>query len=153
MFTFPFGNLAVRQGTFFSCSQILLSCFPVHSYSVHLDASHWNLEFFGFTQTTFFVHPKNSRFQCSASRFTEYFVHRKKTQGSAHPKKIPCLTAKCPSGKVYIKKKKWKTAPPKARPYTRTTKSFSLPRKRQEQAIPKSHPFILISSMASLLGE
>ena len=32
------------------------------------------------------------------------------------------------------KKKKWKTAPPKARPYTRTTKSFSLPRKRQEQA-------------------
>merc|ERR1711974_312389 len=54
----------------------------------------------GFTQTTFFVHPKNSRFQCSASRFTEYFVHRKKTQGSAHPKKIPCLTAKCPSGKV-----------------------------------------------------
>ena len=136
MFTFPFGHLAVRQGTFFSCSQILLSCFPVHSYSVHLDASHWNLEFFGFTQTTFFVHPKNSRFQCSASRFTEYFVHRKKTQGSAHPKKIPCLTAKCPSGKVYIqKKKKWKTAPPKARPYTRTTKSFSLPRKRQEQTI------------------
>ena len=134
MFTFPFGHLAVRQGTFFSCSQILLSCFPVHSYSVHLDASHWNLEFFGFTQTTFFVHPKNSRFQCSASRFTEYFVHRKKTQGSAHPKKIPCLTAKCPSGKVHIKKKKkWKTAPPKARPYTRTTKSFSLPRKRQEQ--------------------
>ena len=139
MFTFPFGHLVVRQGTFFSCSQILLSCFPVHSYSVHLDASHWNLEFFGFTQTTFFVHPKNSRFQCSASRFTEYFVHRKKTQGSAHPKKIPCLTAKCPSGKVYIqkkkRKKKWKTASPKARPYTRTMKSFSLPRNRQEQTI------------------
>ena len=109
MFTFPFGHLAVRQGTFFSGSQILLSCFPVHAYSVHLDASHWNLEFFGFTQTTFFVHPKNSRFQCSASRFTEYFVHRKKnSKGSAHPKKIPCLTAKCPSGKVYIKKKRKK---------------------------------------------
>ena len=43
-------------------------------FSVHLDASHWNLEFFGFTQTTFFVHPKNSRFQCSASRFTEKTV-------------------------------------------------------------------------------
>ena len=107
MFTFPFGHLAVRQGTFFSGSQILLSCFPVHAYSVHLDASHWNLEFFGFTQTTFFVHPKNSRFQCSASRFTEYFVHRKKTQKDLLTrKKIPCLTAKCPSGKVYIKKRK-----------------------------------------------
>ena len=34
----------------------------------------------------------------------------------------------------FTSKKKWKTAPPKARPYTRTTKSFSLPRKRQEQA-------------------
>ena len=33
------------------------------------------------------------------------------------------------------RRKKWKTASPKARPYTRTTKSFSLPRKRQEQTI------------------
>ena len=34
-------------------------------------ASHWNLEFFWFTQTSFFVHQKNSRFQCSALRFTD----------------------------------------------------------------------------------
>ena len=35
-------------------------------------ASHWNLEFFWFTQTSFFVHQKNSRFQCSAqSSFTK----------------------------------------------------------------------------------
>ena len=137
MFTFPFGHLAVRQGTFFSCSQILLSCFPVHSYSVHLDASHWNLVFFGFTQTTFFVHPKNSRFQCSASRFTEYFVHRKKNSRICSPEKNSLSHRQMSIRKSLHKKnkKKWKTAPPKARPYTRTTKSFSLPRKRQEQTI------------------
>ena len=135
MFTFPFGHLAVRQGTFFSGSQILLSCFPVHSYSVHLDASHWNLEFFGFTQTTFFVHPKNSRFQCSASRFTEYFVHRKKNSRICSPEKNSLSHRQMSIRKSLHQKKekKWKTAPPKARPYTRTTKSFSLPRKRQEQ--------------------
>ncbi len=57
---------------FFSFSFIFGCSLTV--FSVHLDASHWNLEFFGFTQTTFFVHPKNSRFQCSASRFTEKTV-------------------------------------------------------------------------------
>ena len=43
-------------------------------FSVHLDASPWNLEFFWFTRTSFFVHQKNSRFQGSASRFTEKTV-------------------------------------------------------------------------------
>jgi len=54
---------------FFSFSCIFGCSLTV--FSVHLDASHWNLEFFGFTQTTFFVHPKKSRFQCSPSSFTE----------------------------------------------------------------------------------
>ena len=39
--------------------------------SVHLGASHRKIEFFSFTQTTFYVHEKNSIFLCSAPRFTD----------------------------------------------------------------------------------
>jgi len=97
---------------------------------------------FHFTQTTFFVHPKNSRFQCSASRFTEYFVHRKKTQGSAHPKKIPCLTAKCPSGKVYIQKKQKKNGKQLPRRLVLThapRKAFHYPERDKNRPFNLSH--------------
>ena len=68
----------------------------------------------------------------------------KKTQGSAHLKKNPCLTVKYPPGRVYIKKKQnLENSFLKTRPYTRTTKNFSLPRKRQEQTILNRQRFFL----------
>ena len=57
----------------FSCFSLIFGC-SLTVFSVHLDASPWNLEFFWFTRTSFFVHQKNSRFQGSASRFTEKTV-------------------------------------------------------------------------------
>ena len=61
-------------------------------FSVNLDAEHWNLEFFGWTKNVVWVNPKNSRFQCEASRWTEKNVREqpkmqeklKKTQVVAH---------------------------------------------------------------------
>ena len=59
-----------------------------------------------------------------------------KEQFSEPEKKIPCLTAKCPSGKVYIKKEeKLKTASPKARPCTRTTKSIHYPKRDKNRPV------------------
>jgi len=91
---------------FFSGEQILEFFSQWTKYSVNLDAEHWNLEFFGWTKNVVWVNPKNSRFQCEASRWTEYeWTGKQLKRICEHEKKVPCRTAKCPKGKVNIKQK------------------------------------------------
>ena len=79
-----------QPDVFFSFSCIF-GC-ELRVFSVNLDAEHWNLEFFGWTKNVVWVNPKNSRFQCEASRWTEKTVREhpkikeklKKTQVVAH---------------------------------------------------------------------
>ena len=62
-----------EQPEFVFSFSVIFGC-SLTFFSVHLDTSPWNLEFFWFTRTSFFVHQKNSRFQGSVSRFTEKTV-------------------------------------------------------------------------------
>ena len=91
---------------FFRVSRSFWVFFRWTKYSVNLDAEHWNLEFFGWTKNVVWVNPKNSRFQCEASRWTEYAWTGKQLKRICEPeKKVPCRTTKCPKGKVNIKQK------------------------------------------------
>ena len=136
MQTFPDGHLAVRQGIFFGWADPWVF-FRWTKYSVNLDAEHWNLEFFGWTKNVVWVNPKNSRFQCEASRWTEYeWTGKQLKRICEHEKKVPCRTAKCPKGKVNIKqkiRKKWKSASPKASPFTKHHKTFHYPERDKIQ--------------------
>ena len=70
----------------FSCFSLIFGC-SLTVFSVHLDASPWNLEFFWFTRTSFFVHQKNSRFQGTP-------VASKKTLDHlCEPEKVPVETS------------------------------------------------------------
>ena len=121
---------------FFSGEQILEFFFRWTKYSVNLDAEHWNLEFFGWTKNVVWVNPKNSRFQCEASRWTEYeWTGKQLKRICEHEKKVPCRTAKCPKGKVNIKqkiRKKMEISFPKGKSFHKAPQNFSLPRKRQD---------------------
>ena len=93
-----------QPDVFFSFS-FIFGC-ELTVFSVNLDAEHWNLEFFGWTKNVVWVNPKNSRFQCEASRWTEYAWTGKQLKRICEPEKnVPCRTAKCPKGKVNIKQK------------------------------------------------
>ena len=85
-----------------------------------------------------FLFTRKLRFQCSASRFTEYFVHRKTTQKDLRTRKKSSLSNRQMSkGKsehqTKNKKKKWKSASPKASPFTKHHKTFHYPERDKIQ--------------------
>ena len=106
-------------------------------YSVNLDAEHWNLEFFGWTKNVVWVNPKNSRFQCEASRWTEYeWTGKQLKRICEHEKKFPVeppnvQREKWTSNKKW--RKKWKPASPKASPFTKYHKTFHYPERDKIQ--------------------
>ena len=75
-------------------------------FSVHLDTSPWNLEFFWFSRTSFFVHQKNSRFQGSVSRFTEKTVSSQPKMQEKQKKTSGCSLLSFPGAyKIFFGRK------------------------------------------------
>ena len=79
-------------------------------------------EFFRFTQTSFFVHRKNSK-------------------GSAHPKKNSLSHHQMSFWKS-SRQKKWKPASPKARPFSCTRKTLRTPERYKNRPLRPDHPSI-----------
>ena len=108
-----------------------LSWFPFFFHFFYDHFSLWTFggstgNFFFRVRRAFWVFPVHSNF---------VFRSPEKLKRLCSPeKKIPCLTTKCPSGKVHVKKKR-ETSFAEGSSFLMHQKNFTYPRKIQEQTI------------------
>ena len=114
-----------------------LSWFPFFSFFYY----HFSLWTFGGSTGNFFS-GSQSLLSFSGSLKLRFSFTGKTQKALLTQTKIPCLTTKCPSGKVHVKKK-WKPASPKARPFSCTRKTLRTPERY------KNRPFFDLKNYTS----
>ena len=139
MFTFPFGHLAVRQGTFFRVRRSFWVVFRFthtqFTWMLHTEI----LSFSGSLKLRFSFTQKTQDFSVQHPGSLSISFTGKKLKRICSPeKKIPCLTAKCPPGKVYIKKKNGKQLPRRRVLTHAPRKAFHYPERDKNRPLPYS---------------